>query len=123
MKSWDERKARFAEKEVIRKGKVAANNAQFKERMAEIKAKGVEDNAKIKAEWDDARDARAAASADALPSVYAPGLLGTIAGAVIPGLAIYQSAKSDKSAKAVRDAMTPEQLAAARRFPMGQGGS
>lgn len=57
------------------------------------------------------------------PVLYAPSFLGSVAAAVIPGVAIYQAAKSDKSAKAVRDAMTPEQQAQARRFPMGQGGA
>lgn len=123
MKSREERKARFAEKEVIRKEKVAANNARFKERMAGIKAKSAEDNAKIKADWDEAKESRALEVAEAGPALYTPSLLGEVAAAVIPGVAIYQSAKSDKAAKAVRDAMTPEQLAAARRFPMGQGGA
>lgn len=123
MKSWEERKARFAEKEVIRKEKVAANNAQFKERMAEIKAKAAEDNDRIKAEWDEAKASRAADKAEVGPALYTPSLLGEVAATVIPGVAIYQASKSDKAAKAVRDAMTPEQLAAARRFPMGQGGA
>lgn len=105
MKSRDERKAEFERREVERK-------AKYRERMDGLRAKGAAQ-----------KEARATASEASGPVLYVPGLLGSVAAAVIPGLAIYQAAKSDKSAKAVRDAMTPEQQAAARQFPMGQGGA
>ena len=103
MKSRDERRAEFARREVERK-------AKYRERMDAIRAKGAA-----------GKEARVAARE--APGLYAPGLLGSVAAAVIPGVAIYQAAKSDKSARAVRDAMAPEQQAQARRFPMGQGGA
>lgn len=103
MKSKEERKALFVQREVERK-------AKYRERMDGLRAKGAAQ-----------KEARVADATG--PVLYAPGLLGSVAAAVIPGVAIYQAAKSDKSAKAVHDAMTPEQQDAARRFPMGQGGA
>lgn len=112
MKSSDERKAEFERREAERKEK-------YRERMDALRVKNEARASKIDA-W--VSKGAPAVEVDAPPSVYVPSLLGSVAGAVIPGVAIFQAVKSDRSAKAVRDAMTTEQQAAARRFPMGQGG-
>lgn len=105
MKSRDERRAEFERREVERK-------ARYRERMDALRAKGEAQKA-----------TRDATKADATPALYAPSLLGSVAAAVVPGLAVVQSIRSDRSAKAVRDSMTPEQQSDARQFQVGKGGS
>lgn len=103
MKSRDERRADFERREVERK-------ARYRERMDALRARGEAQKA-----------TRDAAKSDATPTLYAPSLLGTVAAAVVPGLAVVQSIKSDRSAKAVRDSMTPEQRVGGSPLPDGSG--
>lgn len=111
MKSKEERQAEKVEK-------VARMNARFDAFRAKMDAKSAALDEQMKADRLARQEARVAQ-----PALYAPSLLGTVAGAIIPGVAIVQAVKSDRSAKSFYDAMTPEQQAQARSFPMGQGGS